>query len=152
MAKGTRGRVGRPTSSRDGARRTARVDCLLSPTEKEALTRNARACHRSVTDLIVDTAVHGVDPADLALAGDLGPVLTELRRQGTNLNQIAAAANRLAVMTDAGETGADVSAAADALRGLVSSAGPAVSESMAMVRRLVSSTYPPGRDADEGGD
>jgi hypothetical protein len=55
-------------------------------------------------------------------------------------------------MTDAGETGADVSAAADALRGLVSSAGPAVSESMAMVRRLVSSTYPPGRDADEGGD
>lgn len=84
---------GRPT--KNDAPRSARIEIRVTPEEKEALQKAAAGYGLSVADYIILKAIpSGPETAYPPLA-ELRSLGHELVRQGTNLNQISSALNRL---------------------------------------------------------
>ena len=61
----------------------------LTAAERDAIMRNAAKARMSLTDYIISTALQ----ADIYVREDTRPMLTELKRIGNNLNQIAMKVN-----------------------------------------------------------
>lgn len=70
-------------------RKTSILTARLAPAEKAAIERKAKQANMTVTDYIVKCALGKNDlPTQ-----DLDPVLSELKAQGRNLNQLTKLAN-----------------------------------------------------------
>lgn len=66
-------------------KRNRTLTIRLTTAEKDAIARNAAKARMSLTDFIVTSALS----AEIYVAEDLRPVITELKRIGNNLNQIS---------------------------------------------------------------
>lgn len=66
-------------------KRNRTLTIRLTTAEKDAIVRNAAKARMSLTDFIVTSALS----AEIYVAEDLRPVITELKRIGNNLNQIS---------------------------------------------------------------
>lgn len=66
-------------------KRNRTLTIRLTAAEKDAIVRNAAKARMSLTDFIVTSALS----AEIYVAEDLRPVITELKRIGNNLNQIS---------------------------------------------------------------
>lgn len=70
-------------------RKTSILTARLTPAEKAAIERKAKQANMTVTDYIVKCALgKNVLPIQ-----DLDPILSELKAQGRNLNQLTKLAN-----------------------------------------------------------
>lgn len=72
-----------------GGTQTERLEIRLSPKEKDSLISKAEAAHLSVTKLLLCSALD----KKIIVLKDIPAFLIELRKIGTNINQIAKVAN-----------------------------------------------------------
>ena len=70
-------------------KKTAIITARLTPAEKAAIERRAKQANMTVTDYIVKCALG----KNVRQADELAPVLSELKAQGRNLNQLTKLAN-----------------------------------------------------------
>lgn len=87
--------MARPRASADGAKRDGRLCISLSRSEKSKLKEYAQICGLSVTEFIALKCVYDDQDFCIIDAELIDELRVELRRQGTNINQIAAALNSL---------------------------------------------------------
>lgn len=66
-------------------KRNLTVTIRITPSEKEAILRKAAQAEMTLTDYLVTAALS----TEIHVAEDMKPVVAELKRIGTNLNQIA---------------------------------------------------------------
>lgn len=79
----------------DSKKNTERINMRVSKIEKEALKQLAAQYDKSVTDYLIWKALSGDTAIYVADTQPLQATLLELKRQGNNVNQIAAALNDL---------------------------------------------------------
>lgn len=96
----------------DREKRTARFGLRLTEAEADRIRERAEASGLSAAAYIRRSALSGGEPAPVADARELRPLYTELRRCGSNVNQIARALNTY------GAEGAGDAAVAPALAAL----------------------------------
>lgn len=96
----------------DREKRTARFELRLTEAEAERIRDRAEASGLSAAAFIRRAALTGGEPAPIADARELRPLYAELRRCGSNVNQIARALNTY------GADGAGDAAVASALAAL----------------------------------
>ena len=70
---------------RENRKRSTTLTIRVTPSEKDAILRKARQANMNLTDYLITSALG----AQIFVAEDLKPALTELKRIGNNLNQIA---------------------------------------------------------------
>ena len=70
-------------------KKTAIITARLTPAEKAAIERRAKQANMTITDYIVKSALG----KNVRQADDLAPILSELKVQGRNLNQLTKLAN-----------------------------------------------------------
>ena len=70
-------------------KKTAILTARLTPAEKAAIERRAKQANMTVTDYIVKSALG----KNVRQTDELIPILSELKAQGRNLNQLAKLAN-----------------------------------------------------------
>ena len=70
-------------------KRNVTLTIRVTPGEKDAILRKAKQADMNLTDYLVTSALS----AQIFVAEDLKPALTELKRIGTNLNQITTKIN-----------------------------------------------------------
>ena len=70
-------------------KKTAILTARLTPAEKSAIERRAQQANMTVTDYIVKCALG----KNVRQTDELAPILSELKAQGRNLNQLAKLAN-----------------------------------------------------------
>lgn len=93
---------GKPRKAEDNRVRSEGVSLRVSPYEKETVKRYAKAMNMTLTDYLLWCGLYGSDLRNacgsrfVAARDELRKLWIELRAQGRNLNQIAAAANRIA--------------------------------------------------------
>lgn len=91
----------KPRKAEDNKVRSERISLRVSPYEKETLKRYAEKMNLSLTDYLLFCGLYASElrkPDQSRFVGareELRKLFVELRAQGRNLNQIAAAANRL---------------------------------------------------------
>lgn len=73
----------------ENRKRNQTLTVRLTASEKEAISRNAAKAHMSLTDYIVASSLL----TEIHVAEDTRPLITELKRIGNNLNQIATKIN-----------------------------------------------------------
>ena len=73
----------------ENRKRNVTLTIRVTPGEKDAILRKARQADMNLTDYLVTSALS----AQILVAEDLKPALTELKRIGTNLNQITTKIN-----------------------------------------------------------
>ena len=73
----------------ENRKRNVTLTIRVTPVEKDAILRKAKQADMNLTDYLVTAALS----AQIMVAEDLKPALTELKRIGTNLNQIATKIN-----------------------------------------------------------
>ena len=73
----------------ENRKRNQTMTVRLTAAEKDAITRNAAKARMSLTDYIVASSLL----TEIHVAEDTRPLLTELKRIGNNLNQIARKVN-----------------------------------------------------------
>lgn len=78
------------------AAKTERIYVRLTPEEKAAIERNAEAYGRTVSELVLLRCLE-IRAGSVVPRAELRQIARELAAQGRNANQIAAAANRLAL-------------------------------------------------------
>ena len=66
-------------------KRNLTVTIRVTPSEKEAILRKASEADMTLTDYLVTAALS----TEIHVAEDIKPVVSELKRIGTNMNQIA---------------------------------------------------------------
>ena len=69
--------------------KTAIITARLTPAEKAAIERRAQQANMTVTDYIVKSALG----KNVRQTDELAPILSELKAQGRNLNQLTKLAN-----------------------------------------------------------
>ena len=86
-----------PRRAADNEVRDRRLELRISPYEKETIRSEAQRLHITMTEFVLMCCVYRPTPDHPVLNKDeVRKVYAELRAQGRNLNQIAAAANRIA--------------------------------------------------------
>ncbi len=70
-------------------KKTAIITARLTPAEKAAIERRAKHANMTVTDYIVKCALG----KNVRQTDELAPILSELKAQGRNLNQLTKLAN-----------------------------------------------------------
>lgn len=91
----------KPRKAEDGRVRSEGIFIRVSPYEKETLRRHADTAGLSLTDYLLYCGLYGSELSKgkksvyIAARDELRKLAIELRAQGRNLNQIAAAANSL---------------------------------------------------------
>lgn len=86
-----------PRRAADNEVRDQRLELRISPYEKETIRSEAQRLHITMTEFVLMCCVYRPTPDHPVLNKDeVRKVYAELRAQGRNLNQIAAAANRIA--------------------------------------------------------
>lgn len=70
-------------------KRNLTVTIRVTPSEKDAILRKAAQAEMSLTDYLVTAALS----TEIHVAEDTKPLISELKRIGTNLNQIATKIN-----------------------------------------------------------
>ena len=70
-------------------KKTAILTARLTPAEKAAIERRAKQANMTVTDYIVKSALG----KNVRQTDELAPILSELKAQGRNLNQLTTLAN-----------------------------------------------------------
>ena len=65
-------------------KRNLTVTIRVTPAEKDAILRKAAEADMTLTDYLITAALSG----EIHVAEDMKPVVAELKRIGTNLNQI----------------------------------------------------------------
>lgn len=93
----------RRRKANDGSRRTSPFCITVTDTEKKLLTTLAAKAGRTRTEYILSCTVYADTLPVLPPQDELRALWRELVSQGTNLNQITAAANRLAKAADRGD-------------------------------------------------
>ena len=78
----------------ENRKRDVTLTIRLTAAEKDAIVRNAAKAHMSLTDFLVASAL----TTEIHVAEDTRPLITELKRIGNNLNQIAVKAHTLNVL------------------------------------------------------
>ena len=73
----------------ENRKRNVTLTIRVTPGEKDAILRKAKQADMNLTDYLVTSALS----AQILVAEDLKPALTELKRIGTNLNQITTKIN-----------------------------------------------------------
>ena len=73
----------------ENRKRNVTLTIRVTPGEKDAILRKAKQADMSLTDYLVTSALS----AQILVAEDLKPALTELKRIGNNLNQISTKIN-----------------------------------------------------------
>lgn len=73
----------------ENRKRNVTLTIRVTPVEKDAILRKAKQADMNLTDYLVTSALS----AQIMVAEDLKPALTELKRIGNNLNQIATKIN-----------------------------------------------------------
>ena len=73
----------------ENRKRNVTLTIRVTPVEKDAIFRKAKQADMNLTDYLVTSALS----AQILVAEDLKPALTELKRIGNNLNQIATKIN-----------------------------------------------------------
>ena len=73
----------------ENRKRNVTLTIRVTPGEKDAILRKARQTDMNLTDYLVTSALS----TQIFVAEDLKPALTELKRIGNNLNQIATKIN-----------------------------------------------------------
>ena len=73
----------------ENRKRNVTLTIRVTPSEKDAILRKAKQADMNLTDYLVTSALS----AQILVAEDLKPALTELKRIGNNLNQIATKIN-----------------------------------------------------------
>lgn len=73
----------------ENRKRNVTLTIRVTPGEKDAILRKVKQTDMSLTDYIVTSALS----AQIFVAEDLKPVLTDLKRIGNNLNQITTKIN-----------------------------------------------------------
>lgn len=81
---------------------TEHINIRVTPSQKRAISSRASMAGRSVSRFLVERALDDRVSVPPELADAVRKTRRELVRQGTNLNQLAHAANRLAMKGDAG--------------------------------------------------
>lgn len=66
-------------------KRNLTVTIRVTPSEKDAILRKAKDADMTLTDYLITAALS----TEIHVAEDIKPVVSELKRIGTNLNQIA---------------------------------------------------------------
>lgn len=93
---------GKPRKAEDNRVRSKGISLRVSPYEKESLRKYADMMNLTLTDYLLYCGLYGSElrkPSEsrfVAARDELRKLWIELRAQGRNLNQIAAAANRIA--------------------------------------------------------
>lgn len=103
----------RKRAKRTGIKRSRQLNVRVTDEEYELIRTRADVAGRSVTDYVVWRCVYMDRASQLPPKAEVASLYGELVKQGTNLNQIAHACNRIATM-DLG----DLAARARALRDL----------------------------------
>ena len=106
----------RKRAKRTGIKRSRQLNVRVTDEEYELIRTRADVAGRSVTDYVVWRCVYMDRASQLPPKAEVASLYGELVKQGTNLNQIAHACNRIATM-DLGDLG-DLAARARALRDL----------------------------------
>lgn len=92
----------KPRKAEDNRARTERINLRVSPYEKETLKKYSDETNLSLTDYLLFCGLYASELRNtgqsrfVGAREELRKVFVELRAQGRNLNQIAAAANRIA--------------------------------------------------------
>ena len=73
----------------ENQKRNVTLTIRVTPVEKDAILRKAKQADMNLTDYLVTSALS----TQIFVAEDLKPALTELKRIGNNLNQIATKIN-----------------------------------------------------------
>ena len=73
----------------DNRKRNITLTIRLTPSEKDTIVRKAKQADMTLTDFVVAAMLS----AQIHVAEDMKPVVTELKRIGNNLNQITARIN-----------------------------------------------------------
>ena len=73
----------------ENRKRNVTLTIRVTPGEKDAILRKAKQADMNLTDYLVTSALS----TQIFVAEDLKPALTELKRIGTNLNQITIKVN-----------------------------------------------------------
>ena len=73
----------------ENRKRNVTLTIRVTPVEKDAILRKAKQADMNLTDYLVTAALS----TQIFVAEDLKPALTELKRIGTNLNQITTKIN-----------------------------------------------------------
>jgi len=73
----------------ENRKRNVTLTIRVTPGEKDAILQKAKQADMNLTDYLVTSALS----AQILVAEDLKPALTELKRIGNNLNQIATKIN-----------------------------------------------------------
>ena len=73
----------------ENRKRNVTLTIRVTPVEKDAILRKAKQADMNLTDYLVTSALS----AQIFVAEDLKPALTELKRIGNNLNQITTKIN-----------------------------------------------------------
>ena len=73
----------------ENRKRNVTLTIRVTPGEKDAILRKAKQADMNLTDYLVTSALS----AQIMVAEDLKPALTELKRIGNNLNQITTKIN-----------------------------------------------------------
>ena len=73
----------------DNRKRNITLTIRLTPGEKDTIVRKAKQADMTLTDFVVAAVLS----AQIHVAEDMKPVVTELKRIGNNLNQITARIN-----------------------------------------------------------
>ena len=73
----------------DNRKRNITLTIRLTPSEKDTIVRKAKQADMTLTDFVVAAVLS----AQIHVAEDMKPVVTELKRIGNNLNQITARMN-----------------------------------------------------------
>ena len=73
----------------ENRKRNVTLTSRVTPGEKDAILRKAKQAEMNLTDYLVTSALS----AQILVAEDLKPALTELKRIGTNMNQISTKIN-----------------------------------------------------------
>jgi|GEM_PF-4963303 len=89
-------------------RRTVRVNLRFTPAEKAWLKAHAEEAGLSLTEYVMARTVRGDALSGLSSLAVIEDIFDELRAQGRNLNQLAAALNRMALATEGDASARDV--------------------------------------------
>lgn len=87
--------MARPLASADLTCRDVKITVRVTKQERSKLKENASLCGLSATEFIMLKCVYEDQEFVVIDDGELTAIKVELRRQGNNLNQIAAALNSL---------------------------------------------------------
>ena len=127
--------------SPDGLIRDKQLVIRITPNEHSAIKNAAMANGLSITDYVLNRCLYISLMPELPPNKELRAIATELTRQGTNLNQLAAAANRLVKVVYRNEaTALEIGELVNNLQEIKRQFIPEISKAIEKCRKLLSVT------------